>query len=156
MKTLQRLWHGKPRFVLCAMAWIPVAAPAVATPLDDYVAVPDASFGWNLAATDSGPGFTAYVLDMTSQTCADSAEVDRPVWQHYLTIVRPNTVTSSRAMLYVDGGDNTGSIPGISPELVSLALGTGTVVADLRTVPNQVLRFTDETHLAARGCDHCL
>ena len=57
------------------------------TALDRYVAQPDDSYGWKLAKTIDGDGFTGYVIDLTSQTWRTTDDVDRPVWKHWLTII---------------------------------------------------------------------
>ena len=45
------------------------AAPARATPLDDYVAIPDPSYSWSVADKSSLPGgVTLHQLELTSQT----------------------------------------------------------------------------------------
>lgn len=133
-----------PRWGVALAAALAALRPLHATPLDDYVAEPDLSFAWSLAATIPGPGYTAYILDMNSQTWRDAGEVDRPLWQHYVTIVKPQVVQSSTGLLQIEGGSNSGNLPGVRPELVSLALSTGSVVTSLRTVPNQSLQFSDE------------
>lgn len=121
------------------------AARAAATALDDYVAAPDPSYRWGLVRTINGIGYRAYVIDMTSQTWRSPGEVDRTRWQHWLTVIRPTAATRSTAMLWINGGSNGESAPTSADSmLASLALATNTVVADLRMVPNQPLRFADE------------
>ncbi len=91
-------------------------APAVAdlsvkdeekTALDAYVAKPDPAYKWELKATYPGDGQTTYVLEMTSQTWRTEADVDRPVWTHWMTIVKPTEVKSDKALLFIWQGDNT-------------------------------------------------
>ena len=87
-------------FVLCALVLPTAAAEAPKkTQLDDYLAKPDPTYAWKLVKTISGYGVTSYVLDLKSQTWRSTAEVDRPVWQHRLTITRPDKVTSDTALL---------------------------------------------------------
>src|SRR5438874_7898114 len=62
------------------------------TALDDYIAKPDSTYSWRVVKTIPGNGYTAFVLDLKSQTWRTSPEVNRPVWQHWLTIVKPNHV----------------------------------------------------------------
>ena len=90
-------------FVLCALA-LPAAAEAPKkTPLDDYLAKVDPTYAWKLVKTIPGDGVTSYVLDLKSQTWRSAPEVDRPVWQHWLTITRPDKVTSDTALLSIGG-----------------------------------------------------
>jgi PhoPQ-activated pathogenicity-related protein len=120
------------------------ARPAVGTALDDYVAAPDPSYSYNLVRTITGSGYTGYILNMISQTWRTSAEVDRPVWQHWLTIVKPNGMYFNKALLIIEGGSNGGSPPTSTNSLEIIAMWTGTVVAYLQMVPNQPLKFADE------------
>ena len=47
------------------------------TPLDDYVNAPDSTYKWeDLNITLDGPGWTAYVVNMTSQSWLTSADWD--------------------------------------------------------------------------------
>jgi len=87
-------------FVLCALA-LPAAADSLPnkTPLDDYLAKPDPTYAWKLVKTIPGDGVTSYVFDLKSQRWRSTPEVDRPVWQHRLTITRPDKVTSDTALL---------------------------------------------------------
>jgi PhoPQ-activated pathogenicity-related protein len=119
-------------------------ATAQETALDRYIAKPDPAYSWKLVNTVQGAGYKAFVLELTSQTWRSAAEVDRPVWKHWLTIVRPETVTTSKALLFIGGGNNTDAQPkGPSERLVTFATETGSVVAELGMVPNQPLFFAD-------------
>jgi len=114
------------------------------TALDRYISKPDSSYSWKLVNRIPGAGFTGYVLDLTSQTWRSAAEVDRPVWKHWLTIVKPDKTTSSRALLFIGGGSNKDAAPAsISDRLASFAMDSNTVVAELGMVPNQPLFFSD-------------
>lgn len=123
----------------------PVAALAQQeTALDRYIAKADPVYQWKLIKTIPGAGYTGYVLELTSQTWRRAEEVDRPVWKHYLTIVKPARIESTKAMLYIGSGSNRNPAPSTVPERVSvIAVETGSVVADLGQVPNQPLVFAD-------------
>src|SRR5688500_14306264 len=115
------------------------------TALDRYVARPDPSYAYKLVRTIPGDGYTLSVIRMTSQTWLTPAEVDRPVWEHWMTVVRPASVTSSKGMLVIGGGSRNSREPQkADPMLVAIAKGTGTVVTELRSVPNQPLVFAGE------------
>jgi PhoPQ-activated pathogenicity-related protein len=121
-----------------------VQATAEETALDRYVAAPDAVYSWKLAQTIKGEGYTTYVLDLTSQTWRSEKDVDRPVWKHWLSIVKPDQVKRKTAFLFIGGGSNRDKMPGQAPARVAeLATYTDSVVAELGTVPNQPLFFTD-------------
>jgi PhoPQ-activated pathogenicity-related protein len=114
------------------------------TPLDRYIAAPDPSYQYKLLSTTAGDSETAYVLEMTSQQWRTSEEVDRPIWKHWLTIVRPQHLATSTSLLLVSGGSNEKPPPQVSPVLVQLALATNSVVSEIRMVPNQPLVFTGD------------
>ncbi|MDQ9382915.1 PhoPQ-activated protein PqaA family protein, partial [Escherichia coli] len=56
-------------------------------------------------------GATTYVLDMTSQTWRSAAEVQEPVWKHWVTIVVPDNPVPGKALLYIDGGGRGDAAP---------------------------------------------
>jgi PhoPQ-activated pathogenicity-related protein len=134
-------------FVACALALPATADPPKKTPLDDYVAKPDPTYSWKLVKTIPGDGVTSFVLDLKSQTWRSSAEVDRPVWQHWVTVTRPDKVNSDTAFLAIGGGRNGGEAPAAAPaDAVDRAKRTGTVVVSLGQVPNQPLVFNKDGH----------
>jgi PhoPQ-activated pathogenicity-related protein len=116
------------------------------TALERYVLTPDPNYKYELVSTMKGDGFTLYVLDMTSQTWRTSAEVDRPEWRHWVTIVKPDQVKHETGFLYITGGNNNSKPPaGIDANFRNMAVDTGTVVTELRMVPNQPITFAGET-----------
>src|SRR5215471_9286296 len=116
------------------------------TALDDYVARPDTNYSYHLVTNFTGQGQTTFILEMTSQAWLTTNEVDRPIWKHWLVIVKPEQVTSSKSLLFINGGANDGKIPkGADGNLVRIARTTKSVVADLKMVPNQPLVFAGET-----------
>jgi PhoPQ-activated pathogenicity-related protein len=132
------------RLTFLAVFVLTAAQFALATPLDDYVAKPDDNYTYSLVKTVDGPGYTAYIIDMTSQKWRSKDEVDRPLWKHWLVIVKPANADADKALLWIDGGSNGRPAPD-SPDkmLVGIALGAGAVVADLKMVPNEPLVFPD-------------
>jgi PhoPQ-activated pathogenicity-related protein len=117
------------------------------TALDRYIAAADPTYKYELVQTTPGQGFTTYVLDMTSQTWRTPAEVNRTDWRHWVTIIKPDQIKYSTGFLFITGGANTNPKPPASApaNLTSLAVDTGTVVTELRMVPNQPLIFAGET-----------
>jgi PhoPQ-activated pathogenicity-related protein len=136
----------KARRILFALAAIlPLAAPCLATPLDEYVAKPDPSYKYNVVRTIDHPQGKVHIIDMKSQTWRSEKEVDRTLWQHWLTITVPNNVAFDTALLFISGGSNERPAPS-EPDgmLAEIALQSRTVVAGLRMVPNQPLVFADD------------
>jgi PhoPQ-activated pathogenicity-related protein len=123
-------------------------ARASATPLDRYVAAPDPSFAWTVSKTLPVEGATATLIDLTSQRWLTEQEVEQPLWKHWLVVVTPEKVTSDIGLLFIGGGRNDRNPPATpSKWLVEAARDTGTVVAELRMVPNQPVVFKDDpTH----------
>ncbi len=112
------------------------------TPLDDYVQKPDPSYSWKVVSSTSADGMNTVVVDLISQTWRSPEEVDRPVWQHWLTLAFPDKITSDVGMLYIGGGRNGGDPPATAGErIMTIAQATGSCVAELRMVPNQPLIF---------------
>jgi PhoPQ-activated pathogenicity-related protein len=133
------------RLLLCALAISGLAFARKETALDRYVQKPDPSFRYEVAAKIPGKGYTAYVLELTSQSWRTPQEVDRPVWKHWLTIVKPDKITTSTGLLFIGGGANTSRPPDrVDPALFQPAMDTNSVVAELRMVPNQPLTFAGD------------
>ena len=115
------------------------------TALDKYVAAPDPNYNFHLVTSIPGSGQTTFILEMTSQAWLTTNEVDRPLWKHWLTIVKPDHVTSSKSLLFIGGGGNGGSAPKAADgNLVQIAIATKSVVSELKMVPNQPLVFAGE------------
>jgi PhoPQ-activated pathogenicity-related protein len=116
------------------------------TALDAYIAAPDPSYGYQLVGEHKDKGMTTYVLEMTSQSWLTTSEVDHPVWKHWVIICKPDEVKSNKSLLYITGGKNGGPPPDKAEAMMSqIAKATGSVVTELKMVPNQPLVFSGET-----------
>ncbi len=122
-----------------------VAAAQPTSSLDRYVQKRDAVYGWKLVQSSTNPaGLRTHVLELTSQTWRSAAEVDRPVWKHWLTIVQPAQIRFNTALLFIGSGSNNNPAPTVAADrTLQMAEDTGSVVAELGMVPNQPLRFAD-------------
>ncbi len=135
------------RFLIAAALSACLAYPQTdKTALDRYVAMPDPTYKYELVKTIPGTGYTAYVIDLTSQKWRDETEVDRTVWKHWLTIVRPDTVESTTGFLFIGGGSVKSPAPD-KPDaaVVDAAMATHSVAAGLSGIPNEPLTFKGET-----------
>ncbi|MEZ5401881.1 MAG: PhoPQ-activated pathogenicity-related family protein [Bryobacteraceae bacterium] len=135
--------------LLSAALWAAAAfaddKAAADTALDRYIRKPDPTYSYSVAGEASCNGCTATVIDLKSQTWRKPTEVDRTVWEHWLTIIRPPKVTSSKALLFINGGSNGRPRPDrADPMLQTFAKETGAIVADLRMIPNEPLKFPGE------------
>src|SRR3954468_5765683 len=116
------------------------------TALDRYVHAPDTNYSYRVASTIEGEGYTAYMIDLVSQAWLTTNEVERPLWQHWLTLVKPDKVSSSTGMLFITGGRHRKEPPAkAETNIVLVAKETETVVAQLSNVPNQPTVFAGET-----------
>lgn len=129
-----------------------LALPALANPknaLDAYLARPDPAFAWTVDHQISGPGWHGAVLAMTSQRWLDAAQVDKPLWKHWLTVIVPDGEARRTGFLYITGGNNADPAPARPVDrFVKLALDSRSVVAELDDVPNQPLRFAETPNVA--------
>jgi PhoPQ-activated pathogenicity-related protein len=137
--------------LLAALITVPAAAGARAlkddekTALDRYVAAADPSYHYELVKTADAATYQAFTIDLTSQTWLTEKEVDRTVWRHWLTIVKPSEVRSATGLLLIAGGANGREAPTkVDGKLLQIALSTKSVVAELRMVPNQPLTFVGD------------
>lgn len=129
-------------FLVTALAaW---GAAPTKTALDHYVAAPDPNYQWSVVSTQEYPTGTVSVLELTSQSYLTEKEVNRTLWKHWLLVMKPKEVRSSTGFLFISGGSNASRPPGPDGNLADLAVTTGTVVADLRMVPNQPLSFVGD------------
>jgi PhoPQ-activated pathogenicity-related protein len=119
---------------------VPGLLRAEETALDRYVARPDSSYAWTVVKTVTGNPTTQFIVDLKSQTWRTEADVNRPLWQHWLNIVKPAKTTSRIAYLMIGGGANGGEPPQSADSMIAkIAEATNSVVAELKMVPNQPL-----------------
>jgi PhoPQ-activated pathogenicity-related protein len=119
---------------------------AADTALDRYVKKADFSYKYEVVSTTRGEGYTTYVIDLTSQTWRKPSEVDRTVWKHWMTLVKPDKVEGVTGFLFIGGGSTKDKAPTrVSQSYVENALTTHSVVAELQDIPNEPLQFSDET-----------
>ncbi|MGH9939318.1 MAG: PhoPQ-activated pathogenicity-related family protein, partial [Blastocatellia bacterium] len=127
-----------------ALAQAPAPASAK-TALDKYVEAPDPSYKYELVSKTQGAGYTTFILKMTSQTWRSTSEVDRNVWWHWMIVVKPDEVKSSKSLLYISGGNNNNAAPkDADQQIIRIATATKSVVTELRMIPNQPLTFSDD------------
>src|SRR4051794_6243221 len=79
--------------------------------LDRFIQAPDPSYGYELVKTMPGEGYTAYVLDLTSQAWRGPSDTSRPVWKHWLTVIKPDNVEGATGFLFITGGSITAPPP---------------------------------------------
>jgi len=143
----------KPSIIQCALALFTIGAAAFAaghtgkqTALDKFIRAPDSNYRYQLVKTIPGQGYTAYVLDMTSQAWPPADELtDHPLWKHWLTVIKPDQVEGTTGFLFITGGSVKDGAPArVDPGHIDNALTSHSVVAELRGIPNEPLIFKDE------------
>ena len=113
-----------------------------ASPLIEYVQQADPAYKWEVAQTIPGAIAETTVIRLTSQSWRTKEDVDRTAWEHWLVVVKPAKLTTNKAFLIVGGSGNDRAMPDGANAVVSqIAAATGSIVAELRMVPNQPLIF---------------
>ena len=115
------------------------------TDLDRYIDAPDDTYSWKTVGKKTIAGVSVYVIDLKSQTWRSKADVDRTVWQHWLTVLVPKDAKADTALMIIDGGSN-GKAPPTRPDLMAaqVAIKTKSIVASIGQIPNQPLTFHDD------------
>jgi len=139
-------------FILClalvaslAQAQDHMRKTALPTPLDTYVAAPDDNYRYELVSKEERDDWASYTLHMTSQKWLTEAEVDHPLWEHYMTVCVPKEVKHQTAFLFIGGGGRDSEAPRVAGGIPrQLALKTGSIAVELSQIPNQPLTFTDD------------
>jgi PhoPQ-activated pathogenicity-related protein len=142
--------HAQSVLYMCLTLCLVSSGLVAATALDDYVAAPDSHYTFSQVGSASSDTYTnAYVLDLTSQAWRTEAEVDLPIWHHWLTVIVPKSLfltppVKDTALLLIDGGNTNDAPPAFDVELRQLSAATRTVIVRVSAVPNEPLRFSDE------------
>jgi PhoPQ-activated pathogenicity-related protein len=132
--------------LLACVSFLGAAPGEEKTALDEYCAKPDDVYGYKLVDTIPGDGFKTFVLEMTSQTYLTTEEVDHTVWRHWMVMTVPDEVKTNVGLLFISGGSIDSSAPDkVDPLTSNLAKGSGSVVTELKGVPNQAVTFKGET-----------
>jgi PhoPQ-activated pathogenicity-related protein len=117
------------------------------SPLEAYISAPDDAFEYKSIDRIKGEGFTYYVIRMVSQRWLTTAEVEDPVWWHWLTIIVPDGAKSNKAMLFISGGSHNTKQPKKPKDmLLQIAMGTQSVVVGLHNIPNQPTVFKNDDY----------
>ena len=116
------------------------------TALDDYINKPDDSYQWKIVSETATDGMKLVVVDMISQTWRTPDEVDRTKWQHWVKLAIPDQIRTDTGFLMIGGGANRKDETPDGPDemIMQIARNTGSVVAELKMVPNQPLIFHND------------
>lgn len=116
------------------------------TPLDVYVQAADPAYRHEFIQGFESRGVRGSLLRMISQEWLTEAEVNRTEWEHYLWVYTPAKVQYDTGMLFITGGANDGKVPKPSEDFANIARDSGSVVTELRMVPNQPLVFKNDDY----------
>lgn len=129
-------------FAVLALLPAVVAADSSSNPIHAYVHAPDDAYRWEILSQRKHDTHTSIVARLVSQRWLTSEQVDKPEWEHVLSVVIPNDVQSEVGLLWIGAGSNKDAVPDeAGANMVRVALATGTVAAEVGMVPNQPLTF---------------
>jgi PhoPQ-activated pathogenicity-related protein len=115
------------------------------TALDTYVKAADSHYRYQLVDKKGIPGCRDYLIRMTSQEWRTPTQVDHSLWEHWVRIYVPDTVSSTKSLLYIRGGSIGDPRPEPNHDLETLAIITHTVVSEVFDIPNEPLTFTGDS-----------
>ena len=114
--------------------------------LKEYVYKKDPAFRYEIVETFSGDGWKEYYIKMVSGTWLTEKEVNHTEWWHWITIVVPNNVVETEALLMIGGGSSKDQEPRKASEiLINAALGTNSIIAEISNIPFQPLNYANDT-----------
>jgi PhoPQ-activated pathogenicity-related protein len=115
-------------------------------PLKAYVETPDEAFRYEIAETVRGDSWTEYRIYLVSGTWLTEAEVDEPVWWHWLTTVVPDEVRETESLMLIGGGWRGDTLPiPANQQMIEAALATGSVISHLSNIPFQPIDYRGDT-----------
>ena len=115
------------------------------TDLDAYVHKDDASFNYVIEKVQEFDGYFVHSIRMNSQNFLQSKDVNKTSWSHWLTLIEPKEVKAETALLVISSGDTNDPLPKAQDALIEIALASNSLVAELKAIPNQPLKFSDES-----------
>lgn len=150
---MKRLRSIRLLLVLVILAPLAVAAQSASrisaspqTELDRYVHAPDSHYQYTVVDSQHFSGYTMFLIRMISQQWRTVADVNQPVWKHWMEIYVPDKVTSSIGLLYIAGGSTTEEHPKPYDVMGEIATITHTVTTELLDVPNEPLTFRNDPY----------
>lgn len=139
--TVDKGWIGK----MPLAEGMPAGAAGNDFALAEYVAFDDGEFSWKKESEFKLQGATIHHLRVTSQRWRNDAEVDRPLWKHWVSVAVPDKVLRKTAILIIGGGRHRNEPQVVPPqELTLLVQRTSAVVVYIDNVPNQPLKLEGE------------
>jgi hypothetical protein len=117
---------GQPKtrilIIVLLLAGLSAHATDRQTALDVYVRAADSHYHYPVLEKKRVPGCRDYLIRMTSQQWLSPAQVNHSLWEHWLRIYVPDTVSSTTGLLYIRGGSISDPRPGTNHDLETLAI----------------------------------
>ena len=114
--------------------------------LKEYVHKKDSAFKYEIVETFSADTWKEYKIKMVSGTWLTEKEVNHTEWWHWITIIVPNNVLETEALLIIGGGSSKDRKPKKASELlINAALETKSIVAEISNIPFQPLNYTNDS-----------
>ena len=116
------------------------------TLLRNYVQNNNPAFQYEIKKVVDGDSWKEYIVKMTSQTWLTTEEVEQVEWWHYLTIVIPDFVEETEALMFIGGGNNKNELPeSVNPGFIQVAMATKSIVANITNIPFQPLVYKNDS-----------
>ena len=113
--------------------------------MQDYVQREDDAFRYETAKVVDGESWQEYIIKMVSQQWLTPDEVAPVEWQHWLTIIIPDEVEETEALMVIGGGSHKDDMPeSANPALVQVAMATKSIVADITNIPFQPVEYIND------------
>ncbi|CAL1541759.1 unnamed protein product [Lymnaea stagnalis] len=135
--------------ILLAVVVATVVLTTTATPLDHYVNQPDSTYTYRYLTSITGPDYSIYILNMTSQTWLTDKVTTTPVWWHYVSVIIPKEVEyTDTGFLWISSGSSLNGIPSATDKHIEMmtatAIKTKTVCGVINQIPFQPIVFQDD------------
>ncbi len=125
-------------------------------PFENYLNLADDAYGYEKIQVIEGDGYSVHLIRMISQRWLEPGLVDETEWWHWLTIVIPDELDTSKGLLWIGGGSRYDDPPqNINLMLIRAALETNSITADLHNIPFQPLSFSGD-HMEERYEDELI
>jgi PhoPQ-activated pathogenicity-related protein len=140
-------------FFLAGLAFASLTSWSVAEPpvgikptaLDLYVNAPDENYEWKVESSSEENGMKTTVIRLRSQKWRTEKDVNRTIWEHWLIVTAPPKLKTNKGFMMIAGGGNDGAPPTKADAMtMEIAKATGSMVAELKMIPNQPLIFHND------------
>ena len=115
------------------------------TPIDQLIAYTQdrKDFSYQLDDSLAVEGATLYRIKMNSGKWLSEAEVNEPLWWHWVDLVVPDTIDTNTALLFIGPGSKEDTHQYLDSLSIQKAIETRSIVSHVSNIPFQPLRFND-------------